>query len=155
MVVGRQRTIYQKWRFRAEFDGIGSAVFAKVGPLEFASEVVKYNDGGAMIPHKELGMVEFSPITCERGSTENDLLYEWALAASNVAADRGANPADYKRNGSIYQLDRAGNIVKTFRIYGAMPTKFKAGEWDNSANEAAVEELELEYDYFETESTPF
>lgn len=153
MVIGRQRTMFQKWRFRAEFDGLGEVFFGKIGPLEFSSEVVKYNDGGAMIPHKELGMMEFPALTCERGVTEDDALYQWALDASNAASDRGVNPADYKRNGSVFQLDRAGNIVKSYRIYAAMPTKFTAGDWDNSANEVNIEILELEYDYFEVESS--
>ena len=40
-------------------------------------------------------------------------------------------------------------MERRWTLYGAWPTKFVAGEWDNSSDENVIESVTLTYDYFE------
>lgn len=156
MTVGASKTFYQKWRFQVVVDGFPSeAYFQKAGPLEVEVETAEYRGGGAMIPHKEAGAAQFPPITLERGSTEDQLLYEWLRTVVFAAADSGLNQAGYKRNLTILQLDRSGVPVKIYNVYDAFVKKYTAGDWDGTAtSDFSMEIIELEYAYFEQVTIP-
>jgi len=61
----------------------------------------------------------------------------------------GTKDIDYKRNLSIVQLDRDGETLRRWNIFGAWPTQYVAGEWDNDSDEKVIEMVTLPYDYFE------
>lgn len=153
MVSGQRRTLYHKSRFVVRIDGIeGEAGFGKAGPLEVEAQKVEYRSGGAKIPYKDAGNVDFSRLTLERGATEDDVLYLLFRNQYDASSDSGVNREDYVFNMTIEQLDNARNVVKRYRIYEAIVYKYTAGDWDGSANEFNLEMVEIEYAYFEQET---
>lgn len=148
-IVGSPRTFDRKFAYKLVIDGFTSVDFSKVGPLSAKIAVVKHREGGRLIPNKSLGLVDFDPITCERGAAQFDFdIYTWFVQAANAAADIGLKDQIVKRHADVLQLDRDGEIIGRWSIFNMFPTEFNAGEWDASANEVQIHKLVLEYDYF-------
>lgn len=146
-IVGNPRTFDRKFAFKLVIEGFLSADFSKVGPLSAKVAVVKHREGGRLIPYKSPGLLDFEPITCERGSSVLDEdAYSWFVQCANAAANIGLKDQIVKRNASLLQLDRDGEIMKTYSIFNAFPVEFNAGEWDATANEVVIHKLVLEYD---------
>lgn len=156
MTIGASRTYYQKWRFKVLVDGFPvEAFFQKAGPLEGEVETAEYRGGGDIIPHKEAGAGSFPVLTLERGSTEDQLLYEWFKQVIFAGANSGENQSGYKRNLSIVQMDRLGNPVKIYTIFDAFVKKYTAGDWDGTAtSDFSMNVVDLEYAYFEEQTIP-
>ena len=148
-IVGNPRTFDRKFAFKLVIEGFLSADFAKAGPLNSKVAVVKHREGGHLIPYKSPGLLDFDPITCERGSSSLDEdAYSWFVQTANAAANIGLKDQIVKRNASLLQLDRDGEILKTYSIFNAFPVEFNAGEWDATANEVVIHKLVLEFDYW-------
>lgn len=147
------RPLHERFLFRVAIGGVDSAEFARCSELSYEVEKIDYREGGALIPLKVPGLVSFTDVTLERGSSDNQDLYAWALQVANAASDggSGAGLADptFKRHLTINQLRRDKRVTQGWTLYFAWPTKFVAGEWDNGASEVRIESLTLTFDYFE------
>jgi phage tail-like protein len=148
-IMGNPRSFHKKFRFIADWDGVGSAGFQKCSELSAEVAKVEYFEGGSLIPNKSPGRVTFSDVTLERGATQDHDLFDWFTDVALVAAGTGLNDIDYKRNGDIVQQDRDGSTLRRWSITGAWPTKFVAGEWDNDSDEVVIESVTLTYDLFD------
>ncbi len=149
MAEGKARSFYKKFKFVVEIDGVASAAFQKCSSLESETTIVEYSEGGSLIPDKSPGRMKFSDITLSRGATDDLDLFNWYKEVGDAAANAGSLDHVYKRNVDIVQQARDGSTLRRWRVYRAWPTKFKAGEWDNDADENIIEELTLAIDYFE------
>lgn len=148
-VVGKPRKYFKKFKFLVEIDNVAVAGFQKAGPLEAEVAVVEQNEGGTLLPEKEPGRGKFSDITLARGATDDLDMWRWFKEVLDAAANAGLSTPNYKRNLDIVQQDRDGTTLRRWRVYEAFPTKFKAGEWDNDADENVIEETVLAIRYFE------
>lgn len=148
-VTGTPRSFHKKFKFVIEIDGVASSGFQKCSELSMEVAKVEYSEGGALIPDKSPGRVTFPDITLERGATKDEDLFNWMKDVANVASNSGLVDAKYKRNLDIVQQDRDGSTLRRWRLKNAWPPTFKAGEWDNEADENVIESLTLTYDYFE------
>jgi phage tail-like protein len=152
MTIGASQRYNQKWRFKVVVDGFPvEAFFQRAGPLEAEVGVPEYHGGGAIIPHKEAGKGKFAPITLERGSTDDEFMYKWFIDVLNAASNAGKEQAGYKRNLTIFELDREGKSVKAHSVKDAFVKKYTAGDWDGTSEEFTMNIVELEYDYFTSE----
>lgn len=149
-VVATPRVYNKKWAFRVEVDGFGFAGFTKASGLEAEIAEIKQYEGGAMIPNKSLGRVEYKDLVLERGATRADFdMWFWFLAAVNAPANTGLGDELIKRHLDIVQMDRTGIFIARWSVFNAFPKIFKAGDWDNNADENVIESLTLGYDFFE------
>lgn len=148
-VTGQPRSFHKKFKFVVFIDGFGSAAFAKCSELSVEAAEVAYYEGGAIIPDKSPGRLTFADITLERGATLDRDCFDWFAEVANFAAQTGEVDPNYKRNVEIVQLDRDGSVLRKWRITGAWPKKFVAGEWDNGADENTMESVTLAIDLFE------
>lgn len=148
-VIGKPRSYHKKFKFLVEIDSFSFAGFQKCS--ELSSEIAKVEqwEGGALIPDKSPGRVTFSDITLERGATQDQDMFTWFKQVVNVAANTGLVDAAYKRNGAVVQQDRDGKTLRRWNISNAWPTKFSAGDWDNTADENVIESTTLTYDFFD------
>ena len=156
-VIGAPRTFHDRFKFLVEIDGYQSAGFQKAGPIEIEAAVIEYNEGGTLIANKSPGRITVPNITLERGASFDEDSYDWfsqvvdasAVASLTPGAGRGAGEIEplFKRDVDLIQLDRNGDVLRTWRLFGAWPTKFTAGEWDNEADEKVIEMIELAYDF--------
>jgi len=149
MAFGTPRNYYKKYLFEVQIDGIAWAGFMSCSGLSFETETIEINEGGLNRPAaKDPGRVKFEPITLKRGATDDLDTYAWAIAVNEGASGIGLPSQVVKRNVSIVQKDRSGVVLRRWNVVNAWPKKFTAGDWDNSSNEATIEEMVLEHDYF-------
>ncbi len=78
----------------------------------------------------------------------------WArqVADPSLAGGIGAGlpPDGFTRNATILNRDRTKlTTIRKYVIYGAWPTKYVAGEWDNTVDEVVIESLTLTFDRWE------
>jgi phage tail-like protein len=148
-VLGQPRSFHRSFLFGIEIDSFLSANFQKCSELTWEVAENKHYEGGTLIPHKSPGRVEFKDITLERGATFNREMYEWAKSVVDAAANAGLVDEFYKRNLDIVQRDRDGSTLRRWRVYGAWPKTFTAGEWNNDSDDIVIEKMTLSYDFFE------
>ena len=140
---------HKRFKFVVRIEGVAVAAFQKASELSVEAAKVEYFEGGSLIPDKSPGRLTFSDVTLERGVTNDRDLYDWFLEVATAASDTGLNEPDYRRTMDIEQLDRLGNVIRTWRLFNAWPQKFMAGEWDKEADENVIESVVLTYDYFD------
>lgn len=133
----------KKFAFRLEIEGIESAAFRTAGPLTGNIGVVEENEGGSVAPQKEPGKVTYDNIVLTRGVTDNEDLWDWFDLAAQQSEDLA------KKDLALVQTDRAGTELRRWDIIDAFPVRFMAGDWDATAEENVVEELELAMESFE------
>ena len=79
----------------------------------------------------------------------------WMNGINSHVANTGlTNPADYQADMLIEQLDRDGNITKTYTIRGSFPTNISQIDLSYDTNDAIEEfTVELQYQYWESNTT--
>lgn len=148
-VLGQARSFHKKFKFIIEIDSVAHAGFNKCSALESEVAKVEYYEGGSLIPDKSPGRVSFSDVTLERGASKDDDLFKWYQQVAKASSNSGLVDPKYKRNLDIVQQDRDGKTIRRWRLTGAWPTKFGAGEWDNDSDENVIESVTLTYDFFD------
>jgi phage tail-like protein len=148
-VIGNPRTFDKKFSFIVQIDFYTSFGFQKMSGLEAEVADIKYYEGGALIPNKSAGRIEFKDVTLERGATRLDFdSLLWFHQVAYAPANFGMKEQLYKRNLTIVQLDRDGEPLKAWTLFNAWPKQFTAGDWDNTVDENVIEKIVLCYDYF-------
>jgi len=148
-VSGTPRSFHKRFKFIVEIDDVASAGFQKCSELSVEVANVQYFEGGTLIPNKSPGRLTFADVTLERGATSDKDLFDWLTQVADASANAGLNEPEFKRNLDIIQQDRDGSTLRRWRLSGAWPVKFVAGEWDNEADENVIESVTLTYDFFE------
>jgi phage tail-like protein len=147
--VGTSKTFDKKFSFKVFIEGFLSFGFQKMSALEAEVADIKYYEGGALIPNKSAGRLEFKDVTLERGATRLDFdSLIWFSTVANAPANLGFREPFYKRNLTIVQYERDGFPIKGWTLFGAWPKQYTAGDWDNTADENVIEKIVLCYDYF-------
>jgi phage tail-like protein len=158
MPFGSARSFHKKFKFVIEIDNVAFAGFQKCSPLKATVAVVKYHEGGTLIPNKEPGRIEVDDVTLERGATQDVDLWNWFKTVVDMTADAGGGAGgtgaglvspDFKRNLDIVQLDRDGTELRRWSLTNAWPCEFEGGEWDNEADENVIEKVKLTFDIFD------
>jgi phage tail-like protein len=151
-----QRELFPKHLFLVEISPDISAGFQKCSELSVEAAAIEYWEGGSIIPYKIPGRLTFTDITLERGASTSPKFFQWMQsvgdAAQGIFPTRGAGwlTPDYMEQIDVIQLDRDGiTTLRVWTLYNAWPSKFVAGDWDNTVDEAVIESLTLKYDYFE------
>lgn len=147
---GEPRTFFKRFKFVVEIDGLAYAGFEKAGPLESETATVEAWEGGGIIAAaKDPGRVSFPDLVLARGATRDEDLWKWYKQVSDASKDAGDVSPKYKKNLDIVQQDRDGTTLARWRVYNAWPKRFKAGDWDNTADENVVEEVTLVFSRFD------
>jgi len=153
-VLGQPRIFHKKFKWLVECVGLrgiseGVAGFRTCSELSYEVAKVEYSEGGVIIPNKSPGRMTFTDITLERGATQDKELYLWGKEVANAAANSGLVEPNFKRMLDIVQQERDNSTLRRWRLHGAWPTKFVAGDWDNEADENVIESVTLTYDWFD------
>jgi tail tube protein gp19 len=125
----REQPLYGTNHFRVLI-GKRELGFAEVGPLSSATDPT-------LPPEERSHRVE--TIVLRRALSQSTELYDWRRNILRGKADR--------REVTIHQLGSAGGeIVNSWRLDGAWPCRWTGPSFNASANDVAIEELELAYD---------
>jgi phage tail-like protein len=152
-VQGNPRNYDKRFLFSVEIDDIDVAWFSSISGLEAEIGVVEQHEGGGInVADESPGKVKFSELTLGVGSTDNRQMYDWWLQVVDASGgDNGSGLPDdqYKKNIAIVQRDRDGTTKRRWNLFQAWPKKFKAGEWDATAEENVMQEVVIRYRRFD------
>jgi phage tail-like protein len=162
-LLGDQRELFPKHQFVVEIGGGDiSAAFQKCSELSSEAAKIEYWEGGSSIPWKVPGRLAMTDVTLERGASSSRKFYDWMISVMDASAGAegteglsrgvGALTPRYMRQIEIIQLDRdAATPLRIWKLHNAWPTKFVAGDWDNTADDVVIEALTLTFDLYTLE----
>lgn len=143
MARARSNDPLQQFRFKVEIEGISELGFSKASGLENEIEVAEYREGGFDAIHKLPGIEKTGAVVLERGATADIQIYNWYKKA---LTDR-----DFRKTVTIIELDYAGEEARRHVLYEAWASKFTPPEYDATSSEVAVDQVEIQYEYSDTE----
>jgi phage tail-like protein len=145
-MAGARRDPFKNYSFLVEIDGIASSAFKSVSGLAAEAEVIEYREGSDPISssRKLPGRVRYPNVRLSRGLTTSRDLWDWWETVVNGTVER--------RNVAITLLDDSRTPVLRWLLRDAWVAKFEAPELDASANEVAIETLELAHERLELDT---
>lgn len=137
---------FGQYNFRVEIDGITRAGFKECSGLESTQEAGDYREGTdlGLVMRKLPGLISYSNITLSRGITTDHELWDWKRQLMSGNADR--------RNLSIVLMDDTGQDSIRWNLRNCWPTKWTGPSFDATANEVAIESLELAHEGIEVDT---
>ncbi len=139
MPTGQRVDPYGSYNFLVEIDGITRAGFRECSGLDSTQDVHEYREGSDPItPRKLPGLTKYSNITLKWGITDDAQLWDWRRQASSGKVQR--------KNGSIILLDDSGEEKLRWNFREAWPTKWTGPGLNATANEVAIETLEIAHE---------
>jgi phage tail-like protein len=131
-------------RFDLEIEGIQVASFAECSGFGLTVATDKLEEGGVNHTTRKLpARTDFTNIVLKKGVTESTELFDWVMEAINGRIKRKTvtlhvlNPGAKPEEMTFYEVLRA------------FPVKWTGPTFQTSANQAAIETLELAHDGFE------
>ncbi len=137
MAIATRIDPFRTFNFRLEIDGLTVGSFRECSGLAADGNAVEYREG-TDIPRssrKLIGMVSYPNVTLKRGQTTNPELWNWYRNIVNGIPDR--------RNGSVILMDEQRQDVMRWSIENMWIKKIEAPSFNATANEVAVESVEL------------
>jgi phage tail-like protein len=115
--------------------------FAEVSGLSMETEVIEYREGAdkEIVVRKLPGLRKFSNITLKRGMIRGDIeFFQWMNTHNQSSIER--------RDITISLLNENHEPVLTWKIRNAFPIKLEGPVLNASANEVAIETLEIAHE---------
>ena len=136
----------RQFNFRLEVDGLQISGFCEVSLGAAVTEIVEYRDGTDRAGVRRLpGLTRYANVILKRGITSSLELYQWHRM---IAEGR---TADARRNVVIVLCDETQTDVARFALRNAWPVKYEGPSLNATANEVAIETLELTHEGLERE----
>jgi phage tail-like protein len=127
---------YRGYRFRIELDDVERGGFQECSGLDFSQDPIEYREGpDPLYPRKLPGLTKYSNITLKWGITKDEELWDWR--------DRALKGTIERKNGSIILVDDEGNDKTRWDFEAGWPAKWTGPTFNATANEVAVETLEI------------
>lgn len=143
-----------KMNFLVTVDSVkGTAAFSEVSGVDASVEAIEFRQGNAnsMAPVKVPGLVKHGNVTLKMGYTIDNEFKSWVLQC--VSETRGEMP---RSNVSIELIDTNAGTPKqvvesptqthSWVLTNAWATKYNAPDLNATANEVAIETVELAYE---------
>lgn len=91
----------------------------------------------------------------DTGMEVRNAMERWMNGMNEHVNNTGlSNPTDYQADMAIEQLDKSGNVTKTYTIRGAYPVNVSSIDLSYDTNDAIEEfTVELAYQYWESSTT--
>jgi phage tail-like protein len=133
------------YHFLVEIDGITTAGFRECSGLCSEVAVIEYRNGNEQANVRKLpGLARFGNIVLKRGVTAGAKeLWQWHKLVLDGKTDR--------RSGSIVLLNEAREVEMRWNFREAWPCRYEGPIFSATANEVAIETLELAIERLELE----
>lgn len=140
---------YAGYNFKIEIDGITRAGFKDCSGMDTSQDASTYREGtdATLEMRKIPGLITTSNITLSRGITNDRELWDWRTSVAT-----GRDPATYRRNMSIILLDDGGNERIRWNLINCWPSQWTGPSFDATADEFAIETLEIAHEGIAVES---
>ncbi|MDX5297955.1 MAG: phage tail protein [Gammaproteobacteria bacterium] len=133
---------YAQYNFLIEIDGLSVAGFTEVGGLTTESDIIEYREGADPATVRKLpGLRKVTNITLKRGFTQNRELWDWRKTTLDGQTLR--------KSGSVILLNEAREEVLRWNFMEGWISKWEGPALNATANEAAVESLEIVHEGLE------
>lgn len=133
---GGRQDPYLSYNFAVEIEGLVVGGFSEVSGLQAEIEVQEYREGGVneyML--KRAGPVKYPSLVLKKGITDQRSLWDWYSQVISGTIER--------KNVSILLLDSTGQERLRWNFEKAYPVKWAGPDLRGTANEVAVESIEL------------
>ncbi|GIV97437.1 MAG: hypothetical protein KatS3mg057_2094 [Herpetosiphonaceae bacterium] len=142
--VVRQKDPLTAFSFYLELLGMPKEEFREVSGLgsdQPTIDMVLPLPRGLSVRVKAPGRAKFQDITFKRPVTDSTTLATWYLLASSGGIDLA------RKSGSIVLYGQDGTERARWNFFNAWPTKYSQSSLIATANEVAIEELTITYEY--------
>ena len=126
-------------QFTLEIGGVELGRFQAVSGLNWETEVIEFKDTtkeGKVIIRKRPGQTKYPDVTFKRGVIHTQTALDWLSSVSRK------DPTS-RKNITLVLVDEAGARLAGWKLSSAWITKIEGPAFNASANEIAVESLEL------------
>jgi len=135
---------YKNFRFLLEIDEITQAGFREVTVPDSTQDPIEYREGNEPITVRKLpGLIKYGNVSLKWGITDSFDLYDWRKMVED------GNIKKARKNVAIIVLDDEGNPAARWEFSQAWPTKYDAPDLNATANEIAIETLEIAHEKME------
>jgi len=137
---------YRGYNFKVEIDGISRNGFRECSGLDATSDPIDYREGTQKTysPLKLPGQTKYSNIVLKWGITDDHALWEWRKKTIDGKTER--------KNGSIVLMSEDGEEKIRWNFVEGWPTKWVAPSMNATANEVAIETLEIVHEGIQKEA---
>jgi phage tail-like protein len=131
---------WRGYNFKLEIDGITRAGFREVSGLDAGTDAVDYREGDEKgnVVRKLTGLNKYGNITCKRGLTDDQKLWEWRKTVIDGKTER--------KNGSIVLNDETGAEKLRWNFVEGWATKWTGPAFNATSNDVAIETLEIAHE---------
>jgi len=147
----------KNFKFRVKWDGRYVAGVSKMSGLRRISEVIRQREGGdPSTTRKSPGLLEFAPITLERGVTHDPEFENWANNVWSLGAGLGAEVSlkDFRKDIVLELYYEAGQVVLAYTIYRCWISEYEVmPDLDANANAVTIEQITLENEGWERDQS--
>jgi phage tail-like protein len=147
--MGQPVNFYAKHNFRVVADGLTFAYFTTCGEIAAEVAVIEHYESGRRQPHKMPGLETWPDVELERGSSDDQDLWNMFLDTYSAATGLGKDHPVLDRDIDIEQLNQQREVVKRWTLHHAWVSKYTEGNWDAKANEVVMEKITLTYEWAE------
>lgn len=127
---------YAQHNFLVEIAGVTVAGFSEVSGITAESDVIEYREGSDPARVRKVpALFKYGNITLKHGYTQNRELWDWRKTTLDGATER--------KNGAVVLLNEAREPVLRWEFFEAWIAKYEGPALNATANEAALESIEL------------
>jgi phage tail-like protein len=129
--------------FAIEFQGKISGAFRECSGLGSENEVIESKASGPdgrIVIKKIPGNMKWNNITLKRGITDTMDMWEWRALVEE------GNINEARKNGAIIMYSHSGIPIARWEFVAAWPSKLTGPTANATANEVAIEELEITHE---------
>jgi phage tail-like protein len=135
---------YRNFRFRVEIDGIDQGGFREVTVADSTQDAIEYREGTELPTARKVpGLIKYGNVTLKWGVTDSMALYEWRKAIED------GKTKDNRKNMAVIVIDEEGNEKSRWNFSNAWPSKYDPADLNATANEIAIETLEIVHEKME------
>ena len=129
--------------FLVAVDGVEIGRFTEISGLQVTVETEDIQEGGQnSFVHKVPGRMTWPNIVLKRGITQNDSLITWLNKSSGEQFSVNNNKLK-RSTAAITLLGPANKRLRSWEFEGAFPVKWTGPSFSVTANDIAMEELEI------------
>ena len=136
---GERRDPFKNFRFVLEIDGIAQAGFREVTIPDSTQDPIEYREGDEkfITARKLPGQIKYGNVSLKWGTTDSLELYNWRKMVED------GKIKDARKNMAILVLNDEGEEAARWEFREAWPSKYDAPDLNATANEIAIETLEI------------
>jgi len=132
---------YRNNRFLLEIAGISQAGFREATIADSTQDPIEYREGNEPPTVRKIpGLIKHGNLVLKWGVTDSMDLYNWRKTIED------GKTKDNRKNVAVVLIDEEGNTKARWEFSQAWATKYHAPDLNATANEIAIETLEIAHE---------